>query len=537
MVKYNVTNKRRSGMIKTDVELPIKYTSDDIKAAISERLPVSVSEMGEVDVIKRTLVLSDKENIHYKATVALSLSEERERGLLKMKKKVAEYVIPRLDIPPSRLSSRPIVVGAGPAGLFAALLLSEAGARPIVIERGLPVEKRVESVERFFALGILDTESNIQYGEGGAGAFSDGKLKVGGMDKYKYKILSELVGAGASDEILYTSDAHLGTDRLPILIKKLREKIISLGAEFVFSAKLTKIITKDYKIAGCEVEIDGKTEFLETENLVVATGHSAKDSFEVLLSAGASLTARPFGIGVRIEHPREYINKLIYGAPSVDGLGTASYHLVTHLNNGRSAYSFCMCPGGSVVAAASEQGGIVTNGMSNEARDGGNSNAALLVSVTPEDFKDSSPLAGVELQREIERRAFVAAASSYRAPTESLSAFLGKGMSAPEVRPSYPLGTENVSLTEYLPSYITETLSLAISDFDAWLPGYAMDGAALTGPETRSTSPVRVLRSEKTLEAIGIEGLYPTGEGAGYSGGIVSSARDGLLVAEAMLTK
>ena len=524
-------------MIKTDIELPVKYSESDVKAALTQRLPLEASEINRVELIKRTLVLSDKENIHYKATVALSLSEERERGLLKMKKKVSDYENPTFTAPTSRLCSRPVVVGAGPAGLFAALLLSEAGARPIVIERGLPVEKREESVARFFSLGILDPESNVQYGEGGAGAFSDGKLKVGGMDKYKYKILSELVSAGALPEILYTTDAHLGTDKLPTLIRSLREKIISLGGEFVFSAKLVEILTKDYKIVGCKVKIGENVETFETENIVMATGHSAKDSFETLLSAGASLVARPFGIGVRIEHPREYINKLVYGAPSIDGLGTASYHLVTHLKNGRSAYSFCMCPGGSVVAAASESGGIVTNGMSNEARDADNSNAALLVSVTPEDFKNSSPLAGVELQREIEKRAFLVAGRGYRAPSQTLSSFLGKGETSPEVRPSYAVGTENVPLTEYLPSCVTETLSAAMSDFDAWLPGYALGGALLTGPETRSTSPVRVMRSEKTLEAIGISGLYPTGEGAGYSGGIISSARDGLLVAEAMLTK
>lgn len=524
-------------MIKTDIILPLGYNTDSVKEALMLKLPLEKNEIKNFTIVKRSLDASDKTRIHYKATVAVSLSAEREKGLLKMKKKVAEYEIPHLTLQKSRLTSRPIVVGAGPAGLFAALALAEAGARPIVIERGLPVERRSERVRLFSTLGVLDTECNIQYGEGGAGTYSDGKLKVGALDAYKYKILTEFISAGAEEEILYTVGAHLGTDRLSDIVKNIRGKIISLGADFIFSAKLTEIITKVGKIAGCKVEIEGKTEFLEAENIIVAAGHSARDTFEALLSAGARLTPRPFGVGVRIEHPREYINELVYGKENAKLLESASYHLVTHLKNGRSVYSFCMCPGGTVVPAASEAGGIVTNGMSEHKRDAENSNAALLVSLTPDDFPSDSPLAGLDLQRQIERCAYTAT-GSYRAPSESLSELIsGKKSALSEVSPSYPLGTEHVLTREYLPSFVTDSLAGGVADFDAWLPGYALGSAAITGPETRSTSPVRVERDGKTLEAVGIEGLYPIGEGAGYSGGIISSARDGLLAAEALLKK
>ena len=524
-------------MIKTDIILPLGYNTDSVKEALMLKLPLEKSEIKNFTIVKRSLDATDKTEIHYKATVAVSLSKEREAGLLKMKKKVSEYEIPSLNMPKSHLSTRPIVVGAGPAGLFAALALAEAGARPIIIERGLPVERRSERVRLFSTLGVLDTECNIQYGEGGAGTYSDGKLKVGALDAYKYKILTEFISAGADGEILFTVGAHLGTDRLSDIIKRIREKIISLGGDFVFSAKLTKIITKVDKVVGCKVEIEGNEETLEAENIIVATGHSAKDTFELLLSAGATLTPRPFGIGLRIEHPREYINKLVYGKENALLLESASYHLVTHLRNGRSVYSFCMCPGGTVVPAASEAGGVVTNGMSEHSRYAENSNAALLVSITPDDFPSDSPLAGIDLQRQIERRAYDAT-GSYKAPSQSLSELVSQNPSQSiEVIPSYPLGTEHALTSEYLPAYVTESLSEAIADFDKWLPGYALGGAVLTGPETRSTSPIRVERNPISLMAVGIEGLYPAGEGAGYSGGIISSARDGLLVAEALLKK
>ena len=524
-------------MIKTDIKVPFHYSSEDIRFALEARLPISHEEIKEIRIIKRALNISDKGNIHYDITVGVSLSAEREEGLLKMKKKVALAEDYSLDAPLCRFSSRPVVVGAGPAGLFCALLLAEAGARPILLERGLPVNERTQKVNTFQSFGILDPECNVQFGEGGAGTFSDGKLKVGGMDKYKYKVLSEFVSAGAQQDILYTVGAHLGTDKLRDIVKNLREKIISLGGEVYFSTKLTEIKLLDGKVVGCKAEREGNTLDFDAENLVLATGHSAHDVFEMLKSIGARLQAKGFGIGLRIEHPREYIDSLVYGSNAPRDIGAASYHLVTHLDNGRSVYSFCMCPGGTVVPAASNNGGIVTNGMSEFKRDADNSNAAFLVSVTPEDFASDDPLAGIALQQSIEQTAFTVAGGDYKAPATTMGAFVGKANDGfRSVKPSYPIGTVNLSPEKYLPEYVTSSLKKAIWDFDDWMAGFYYPDAVLTGPETRTTSPVRVTRTED-CQATGIVGLYPAGEGAGYAGGIVSSARDGLIVAEKIIKK
>ena len=524
-------------MIKTDIKLPVGYTAEDIKSAICCRLPVERCEVGDTVILKRSLNISDKANIHYDVTVGAEFSAEREAGLLKMKKKVSEMPDFTLSLPKATLASSPVVVGSGPAGLFAALALAEAGANPILYERGLPVEKRLKKVSEFEKFGILDTECNVQFGEGGAGTYSDGKLKVGGMDKYKMKVLREFVSHGAPEDIIYSMGAHVGTDKLAGIVKGIREKIIALGGEVHFCTKLVDLKVEDGKIVGVRFEKCGSVENFEAETVVLATGHSARDVFELLRRIGARLEGRGFGIGLRIEHPREYIDRLIYGKNAPDGLGTASYHLVTHLGSGRSVYSFCMCPGGEVVAAASEEGGIVTNGMSEYARMADNSNSALLVSVTPDDFCSDDPLAGIELQRKIDRQAFALTKSTYKAPVTSLGAFLANDEpSLGGVSPSYKRGTELFDPREYLPDFITESLAEAMGDFDAWMPGFSYPDAVLSGPETRTTSPVRVERHD-SLEAVGISGLYPTGEGAGYAGGIVSSARDGLLVAERILLK
>ena len=523
-------------MIKTDIKLPFNYSDEDIFAAISQRLPIEREEVKKVEILKRSLNIDDKSDIHYTASVGLCLSADRERGLLKMKKKVSKVPDYSINLPEAEFSCRPLVVGAGPAGLFAALLLAEAGARPVVIERGLAVDERTKRVDTFTKFGILDPECNIQFGEGGAGTFSDGKLKVGGMDKYKHKVLSEFVSAGAPDEIMYTVGAHVGTDKLQNIVQKIRQKIISLGGEFHFNTRLDSIRLKDGRVAGATAIRGGETIDFETEDIILATGHSARDVFELLRDIGAMMSAKGFGIGLRIEHPREYINRLVYGDNPPVGIGTASYHLVTHLDSGRSVYSFCMCPGGTVVSAASEQGGIVTNGMSEFLRDADNSNAAFLVSVTPDDF-GNDPLAGIELQRQIERSAFRVGGEDYKAPSTTMEAFVkGNPATIGSVKPSYQRGVITASAEEYLPEFITDSLKKGIADFDDWMGGFYYPDALLTGPETRTTSPVRVHRDDR-FEAVGIAGLYPTGEGAGYAGGIVSSARDGLMVAESVVYK
>ena len=524
-------------MIKTDIKVKFAYSDEDIMSALTAHIPVLRDEIKDLKIVKRSLNVSDKSDIHYNLTVAISLSDEREAGLLKMKKKVSLAPEFSIDIPICNFSKRPLVVGSGPAGLFAALLLAEAGARPILIERGLEVGERKKKVESFTKFGILDPECNIQFGEGGAGTFSDGKLKVGSMDRYKYKVLSEFVSVGAPEDIIYTVGAHVGTDKLQKIVKKIRQKIISLGGEVKFNTRLTSIKKMDNGNIRAFCSSGSEELEYETDSLVLATGHSARDVFSMLKSSGASLAAKGFGIGLRIEHPREYIDKLVYGNNPPCGIGAASYHLVTHLANGRSVYSFCMCPGGEVVAAASESLGVVTNGMSEYKRNAENSNAALLVSVTPDDFPSDDPLSGIDLQREIERRAFSVAGGNYRAPYSTVDELCnGVKSTSSSVKPSYAAGVEYVSAEEYLPDYITESLKCAMRDFDDWMSGFYYPDAALTGPETRTTSPVKVMRADN-FEAVGIPGLYPTGEGAGYAGGIVSSARDGLMVAEAIIKK
>ena len=525
-------------MIKTNIKVPINYSQNTIIDALVLHIPIEKAEIRELKILKRRLNINDKADIHYDMTVGVSLSDEREAGLLKMRKKVFAAEDFSLNLPKCCFGFRPVVIGAGPAGLFSALLLAEAGAKPVLYERGLDVDSRVQKVESFTKFGVLDPECNIQFGEGGAGSFSDGKLKTGSLDKYKMKVLSEFVQAGAPEDILYSVGAHVGTDKLREIVKKIRSKIVSLGGEVHFASKLTKIKITDGRVTGGTVERPDGTVDFDTDCMVIATGHSARDTYELLRSHGAPMQAKGFGIGMRIEHPREYINDLVYGKNAPSELGSASYHLVTHLKGGRSVYSFCMCPGGVVVPAASEAGGIVTNGMSEYARMADNSNSALLVSVTPEDFGSDDVLAGIDFQRKIERAAFSSAGCSYKAPSTSVynlmnSDFASKNNST---TPSYAIGTVNVSPYEYLPSYIPDSLKEGMVDFDEWMPGFNIPDAVLTGPETRTTSPVRVVR-DNSLEVAGIEGLYPAGEGAGYAGGIISSARDGLLIAEKIIEK
>ncbi len=518
-------------MVRVDVRLPIEYTEDELLTALAAKLPVPLPK-GKPKLLRLAVEGDAKSGLSYKASVGLSFDEYTEAKLLRRGK----YALPVPDLSyelsKAKRAMRPVVVGSGPCGLFAALSLAEAGLAPILLERGEPMEKRKKAVDAFLSGGELNEESNIQFGEGGAGTFSDGKLKPGAMDARKFKILSEFVAAGAPERILYDAAPHVGTDILREVILKIRKKAESLGATVLFGARLCGLVKKNGKVVAVRYEKDGKQEELACDAVVLAAGHSAADVFELLKSEGVPMEARGFGMGVRIEHPREYIDRIRYGENPPKALGAASYHLVEHLENGRSAYSFCMCPGGTVVAATPTRGSVVTNGMSLHARDGENSNAAFLVSVTPRDFGSNDVLAGLAFQRKYERLAYELG-GDYRAPVQLLGDFVEERESSAfgEVKPTYGRGTVFADLRECLPDFVSETLRNAIPRFDMFLNGFYLHDAVMTGVETRSTSPVRILRGENGM-ALTMEGLYPCGEGAGYAGGILSSAVDGLRAAE-----
>ncbi len=524
-------------MIKTDIYIPYDYNTDIIKSAISRHLPIEKQEIKDISILRRELVIKDGCEPAYKTSIAFSADSAKELGLLKIRNKTSEYQEEVFFAEPCRMDFRPVIAGAGPAGLFAALTLAEAGTRPIVLERGLDVDKRRERIRTFEALGILDPECNVQFGEGGAGTYSDGKLKTGSKDKYKLRVLREFYDSGADESILYSTNAHLGTDKLPAIVSSLRNKIIRLGGEFIYSARFCGFEEKNGRLSSVTYIKDGSEHRIETSALILAIGHSARDTIRMLYDSGLKMTGKGFGVGMRAEHPREYINSLIYRSSADIIKESASYHLVTHLAGGRSVYSFCMCPGGSVVAATSTDGSVVTNGMSEYSRMSDNSNAAVLVSVTPEDFGSTHPLAGIEFQERIERRAY-SLSGSYKAPATRLGDFMNRRADGDfgSVMPSYPLGTEHISADSYLPDFICDSMRLGFSDFDAWCRGYMLADAVLTGPETRTTSPVRIERTSSG-ETLGFEGIYPAGEGAGYAGGIVSSAVDGIRCAEKLMAK
>lgn len=436
---------------------------------------------------------------------------------------------PRVFIPLDT-SQRIVIVGMGPAGLFAALRLAEYGLVATILERGRPVEERTRDVESFWSGGEIDPESNVQFGEGGAGTFSDGKLTTRVNDPNIRYVLDKLITFGAPPEIGYLAKPHIGTDRLRLVVASIRRWLLSTGFDIRFRSRVTDLTITDGSVGAAVV--NGADE-LACDALVLAPGNSARDTYEMLMRRGALLQPKPFAVGVRVEHPQELISRIQYGAGHHPALPPADYALAwNNHRTGRSAYSFCMCPGGVVVAGSSEADGVVTNGMSAYLRNSPRANSALVVTVGPDDFGDSSPLAGIGFQRRLERRAFESGGGDYRAPAQNLLAFLGmKG--AGTVSSSYRPGVREAELQALLPTAVTETLQEGIRHFDRKMRGFLTVEATLTAPETRTSAPVRIVRGEN-LQSVGLPGLYPAGEGAGYAGGIMSAALDGIRVADAI---
>lgn len=516
-----------------DISLPPEHNAAQLSFEAARMLKISNSKVKKVKIVRRSIDARKKPDVRiiYTIDVAAGGSENKVLKQSGCKKAalapVSFYRVPKTDAQPK---NRPVVVGFGPAGMFAALVLALAGLRPLVFERGEDAATRHEKVEHFFATGELDPKCNVQFGEGGAGTFSDGKLNTGVNNPRIGWILEQFVAAGAREDILFDAKPHVGTDVLLTVVQNIRQRIISLGGEVRFNSQVTGICQDNSKLSGLEVN----GEVIPCEQAIFAIGHSARDTFEMLHGLGITMEPKPFSIGVRIEHSQKAIDKAQYGTDALP-LPAADYKLVKHLDN-ETVYTFCMCPGGFVVAAASEEGGVVTNGMSYVDRNGENANAALLVTLNPKDFPYEGPLGGVSWQRELEEAAFAAGGRNYHAPTQKVGDFLA-GVPSKEVgtvKPTYRPGVTWCDLHTVLPKKITDALEEAIPMLDNNLKGFANPDAVLTAPETRSSSPVRILRNEDK-QSVSIAGLYPAGEGAGYAGGIMSAAIDGMQCAEALI--
>ncbi|MCR4601307.1 MAG: hypothetical protein K5767_06190 [Clostridia bacterium] len=547
-------------MLRIDqLKLKMNEPVSALPSKIAKALRMKDLKITEWKVVRESVDARKKPDIRFNYTVDFTAADEKRllekaskiRGVSLKLAPDRDYHIHTIngDLPEEQ---RPVIAGLGPCGLFAALILAEAGARPIVLERGRSVEQRTADVEHFWETGELDPSSNVQFGEGGAGTFSDGKLTTGIKDPRIAKVNDEFIQAGADPSIAYSHLPHIGTDVLREVVKNIREKIISLGGEVRFESQLTGLIRENDRLAGIEIKDSGSgtTSRMACRQLILAPGNSARDTFEMLHDSGIKLEPKPFSVGVRIEHPQVLVDESQYGVERNDSegrLSAAAYKLSHHCEDGRGVYTFCMCPGGYVVASSSEPGGVVTNGMSYRARDGKNANSALLVGISPEDYGGSpeDPLAGVRFQRQLERRAFEIGGENYRAPAERLETFISDAASpervpfsgSPEelsVEPTYRPGVTWKRVSDVLPDFVTDAMREAIPVMAGKLKGFDLGQAVMTAVETRSSSPVRIMRDE-TGQSVSLQGLYPGGEGAGYAGGIMSAAVDGIRLAEHIL--
>ncbi|MEH8022229.1 NAD(P)/FAD-dependent oxidoreductase [Rheinheimera metallidurans] len=523
----------------TEIKLPLNHDENAISAAIIEKLAIIPEQLHNITVFKRGFDARKKADIQLIYTLDIDVDNEAQ---LLQRFAHDQHVKPTPDTSytyvgqaPDNLAERPIVIGFGPCGLFAGLILAQMGFNPIILERGKDVRERTKDTFGFWRGKALNSESNVQFGEGGAGTFSDGKLysQVKDPKHYGRKVMSEFVAAGAPEEIMYVSKPHIGTFKLVAMMEKMRANIIALGGEIRFNTRVEEIHTEDGQLTGLTL---ASGERLPSKHVVLAIGHSARDTFQMLYDKGVYIEAKPFSIGFRIEHEQSMIDECRFGRNAGNPiLGAADYKLVHHCSNGRSVYSFCMCPGGTVVASSSEQGGVVTNGMSQYSRHERNANSAIVVGIDPERDYPGHPLAGIALQRQLEQKAFRLGGENYHAPAQLIGDFLlGKASTElGEVKPSYTPGITLTDLAQVLPEFAITAIREAIPAFDRKIKGFAKADGMLTGVETRTSSPICIKRGDD-MQSINLKGLYPAGEGAGYAGGILSAGIDGIKVAEAL---
>jgi uncharacterized FAD-dependent dehydrogenase len=526
----------------TELRLPISHPPEALEEEVLKRLHLAAKDLLSFKVFKRSY--DARKNVALSFIYTVDCSVKDEEGVLKTFINDT-HIRPSPDTSyhfvakaPGAITNgkalRPVVVGFGPCGIFAALVLAQMGFKPIVLERGKSVRERTQDTWGLWRKNILNPESNVQFGEGGAGTFSDGKLysQIKDTKFYGRKVIAEFILAGAPEEIRYVAKPHIGTFRLVGVVEKIRQKIIDLGGEVRFEQKVIGFSIKDEQITG--IQIENQPDLLANQ-VILALGHSARDTFKALHDAGVFMEAKPFSVGFRIEHPQSLIDKARLGPHAGNELiGAADYKLVHHAKNGRAVYSFCMCPGGTVVAATSEPNRVVTNGMSQYSRNERNANAGIVVGITPEDYP-GGPLAGIEFQRAIESKAYELGGSTYEAPGQLVGDFL-EGKPSTEfgsVMPSYKPGVHLTDLAQSLPAYAIEAIREAIPAFEKQIKGFSMKDAVLTGVETRTSSPLRITRGPN-YQSLNIKGLYPAGEGAGYAGGILSAGVDGIKVAEAV---
>lgn len=499
----------------------------------AKHLNISIKKISNVKILRKAIDARRRHGSEIKFIYNLDvelIGEEIVKNKYKSSKNAIFHV--------THTEFKPVVVGFGPAGMFAALTLAKAGLNPLIFERGADVDNRQKAVDKFFSSGDLDTNSNVQFGEGGAGTFSDGKLTTRLNDELMTDIIETFVEAGAPKEIRYLQKPHIGTDKLRIVVKNIREKIIALGGKVFFNAQMTDIEIKDGAVKAIIINNEQR---VETDSIFLAIGHSARDTYETLMKRGVEMEAKAFAIGVRIEHPQEIIDRAQYGIDAGNPKLPVADYMLTFKDevNRRGAYTFCMCPGGQVVAATSELGGVVTNGMSNFKRDSGIANAAVLTTVSPTDFTDFGydALCGMRFQRYYEKLAFELGDRDYRAPVQTVGDFLSGRVGSIQflTTPTYPIGFKAVDLHNCLPNFVTTTLEVSLKAFDGKIKGFAGEGVVMTGIETRTSAPCRILRSKDDYQSVNTKGLYPIGEGAGYSGGIMSSALDGMKAAMSIL--